>query len=72
VISAAALVEVHGGHLTAVGGQGGAAQGELPVPFCLAFLGAGGVSGPAVEHHRRPSDPGPGISGGQVVCMEHS
>ena len=72
VISAAALVEIHGGHLTAVGGHDGAAQGELPVPFCLAVLGAGGVSGPAVEHHRRRPDPGLRISSGQVVCQEHS
>jgi len=70
VISAAALAEVHGGLLAPAGGHGGAAHGELPVPSCAAFPGAGDVSGPAAEHRRRRPDPDPGISGGQAICPE--
>ena len=68
MISAAALAEVHGGRLAPAGGHGGAAHGELPVPSCAAFPGAGDVSGPAAEHRRRRPDPDPGISGGQAIC----
>jgi hypothetical protein len=67
-VSTAALVEIPGGHLTAVGGYDRAAQCQLPVPVCVAVPGAGGAGGPAVEHHRRCRDPGVRASGGQGVC----
>ena len=67
-VSAAALVEIPGAHLTAVGGYGRAAQGQLPVPVCVAVRGAGGVGGPAVEHHLGGPDPDARASGGWGVC----
>jgi hypothetical protein len=72
MISAAALVEIHRGQLTAAGRGDGAAQGELPVPFCPAIPGADGVHGPTVERHRPRPDPGLRISGGRAVRQEYS
>ena len=52
VVGPAVLVEELGGHPGAAGSGDGAAQGELPVPVCLAVTGTGAVGGPPVERGR--------------------
>ena len=69
-VGATAFVERLGDHLAAVGGYDRTAQGQLPVPVCLAVRRAGGMGGPAVEHHRCSTGQGASASSGRVACQE--
>ncbi len=69
-VGATAFVEILGDHLAAAGGYDRTAQGQLPVPVCLAVRCAGGMGGPAVEHHRCSTGQGASASSGRVACQE--